>query len=467
MGSLLDQIGNTPLIRLQQVTRDLPPAVEVYVKAEWFNPGGSVKDRPVRQIIEDAEGSGRLTPDRVILDSSSGNAGIAYAMIAAARGYRVHLVVPENVSEERRRILRALGADVQFSNPLEGSDGAILVARELAQAAPERYFFADQYNNPSNVRAHYETTGPEVFAQTGGRVTHFVAGLGTSGTIVGAGRRLRELRPGVAIVAVEPDGGVHGIEGLKHMATAIVPGIYDPAVHDQKVSVRTESAYAMARRLADEEGLLVGQSTGAAVVGALAVAHAVQEGVIVALGPDSGDRYLSTRMWEAAEPGDDGFVTVETRVATPSPPVISFRRRFCYIRRVETVVLAREHLAAVLAQAREEAPLECCGLLLGRGRQVERVVRGTNIDRSPVTYNMDPQELYQAHREMEAEGLDLVAIYHSHPRTRAYPSSTDIAKATYPDAGYVIVSLLDPDLPEVRAFRIVDGRVSEGIVIVA
>jgi len=440
--------------------------VEVYLKAEWFNPGGSVKDRPVRRIIEDAEADGRLTPGRVILDSSSGNAGIAYAMIAAAKGYRVRLVVPENVSEERKRILRAFGAQVEYSNPLEGSDGAIVAAREIAAAAPGRYFFADQYNNPSNVRAHYETTGPEVFAQTQGRITHFVAGLGTSGTLVGAGRRLRELRPGVEIVAVEPDSGLHGIEGLKHMATAIVPGIYDPTVHDHKVAVRTEAAYAMARRLAAEEGLLVGQSTGAAVVGALAVAYTLAEGVVVAIGPDGGDRYLSTRMWDArapAEAGDGGYVTVETAWRVPA---VSFRRRFCYIRRGDAVVLAREHLAAVLAQAREEAPNECCGLWLGRQGRVERVFRGTNVDHSPVTYNMDPQELFRAHREMESEGLELIAIYHSHPRTRAYPSSTDIAKATYPDAFYVIVSLQDPAAPEVRAFRITEGQVSEGTVIV-
>jgi cysteine synthase B len=295
--TLLDAIGHTPLLRLTRLTRDLPAAVEVYVKAEWFNPGGSVKDRPVRQIILDAERDGRLTADRIILDSTSGNAGIAYAMIGAARGYRVHLVVPGNVSEERRRILAAYGARVQYSDPLEGSDGALVVARRIYEADPDRYFYGDQYNNPSNPRAHYETTGPEVFAQTGGRITHFVAGLGTSGTVVGAGRRLREMRPGVQVVAVEPDSPLHGIEGLKHMASAIVPGIYDPAVHDRTIAVRTEVAYAMARRLAREEGLLVGQSAGAAVAAALEVARDLREGVIVAVAPDGGDRYLSTALW--------------------------------------------------------------------------------------------------------------------------------------------------------------------------
>ena len=295
--SLIDAIGNTPLLRLTGVTRDLPRHVEMYVKAEWFNPGGSVKDRPVRQIILDAERDRRLGPDRTILDSSSGNAGIAYAMIGAARGYRVHLVVPGNVSEERKHILRAYGAEVEYSDPLEGADGAILVARRLAEHGGNRYFYADQYNNPSNPRAHYETTAPEIFAQTEGRVTHVVAGLGTSGTIVGAGRRLRELVRSVQIVAVEPESALHGIEGLKHMASAIVPGIYDPSVHQRKISVRTETAYAVARRLAREEGLLVGQSSGAAVAGALEVAAELKEGVIVVVCPDGGDRYLSTALW--------------------------------------------------------------------------------------------------------------------------------------------------------------------------
>ncbi len=295
--SLLEAIGNTPLLPLSRRIGTWPHGVEIFLKAEWFNPGGSVKDRPVRQIILDAERDGRLTPARTILDSSSGNAGIAYAMIGAARGYRVHLVVPGNVSEERKHILRAFGAEVEYSDPLEGSDGAILVARRRAEDGRGRVFYGDQYNNPSNPRAHYDTTAPEVFAQTDGRITHFVAGLGTSGTIVGAGRRLKELAPRVQIVAVEPDSPLHGIEGLKHMASAIVPGIYDPAVHERKISVRTEVAYAMARRLAREEGLLVGQSGGAAVAVALDVARELHEGVIVAIGPDAGDRYLSTALW--------------------------------------------------------------------------------------------------------------------------------------------------------------------------
>jgi S-sulfo-L-cysteine synthase (O-acetyl-L-serine-dependent) len=299
LGSLLEAIGNTPLLPLSRRIGTWPAGVEIYLKAEWFNPGGSVKDRSVRQIVLDAERAGRLTPERIILDSSSGNAGIAYAMIGAARGYRVHLVVPANISAERRDILQAYGAEVEYSDALEGSDGAILVARRRALDAPERYFYADQYNNPSNPRAHYETTGLEIFAQTSGRVTHFVAGLGTSGTIVGAGRRLRELRASVQIVAVEPEGAIHGLEGLKHMATAIVPSIYDPSVHHRKIAIRTDVAYEMTRRLAREAGLLVGPSSGAAVAAALEVAADLRGGVIVVLCPDGGDRYLSTAVWRA------------------------------------------------------------------------------------------------------------------------------------------------------------------------
>ncbi len=294
---LLQRIGNTPLLRLRRVTRGLPEGVEVCVKAEWFNPGGSVKDRPVLRMIEDAERAGLLTPDKVLLDSTSGNAGIAYAMIGAAKGYRVKLVMPANASEERKRMIRAYGAELVFSDPLEGSDGAILLARRIQEEDPDRYFKPDQYNNPSNWKAHYDTTGPEILAQTEGRITHFVGTLGTTGTVVGVGRRLREFNPEVEVVAVEPDSPLHGIEGLKHIASSIRPGIYDPSVHHRKVGVSTEAAYAMARRLAREEGMFVGASTGAAVWAALQVARELREGLVVALAPDGGDRYLSTALW--------------------------------------------------------------------------------------------------------------------------------------------------------------------------
>jgi len=298
--SLLERIGRTPLVRLGRVIRGVAAAVEVYLKAEWLNPGGSVKDRPVLRMLTDAEGDGRLTPGKTILDSTSGNAGIAYAMIGAIKGYPVHLVMPASASEERRRIVAAYGARVTLSDPLEGSDGAILLAREVYESDPGRYFKPDQYNNPSNWRAHYDTTGAEILEQTRGRVTHFVAGLGTTGTLVGAGRQLHDADPRIRVVAVEPDVSLHGLEGLKHIASSIVPGIYDPAVHDRKLSVSTEDGYAMARRLAREEGCFVGESAGAAVVGALRVAHELSTGVVVVIAPDGGDRYLSTPLWRSA-----------------------------------------------------------------------------------------------------------------------------------------------------------------------
>lgn len=295
--SLLDQIGHTPLLRLRRVTRGLSQYVEVYVKAEWFNPGGSVKDRPVLRMITDAERDGRLVPGKTILDSTSGNAGIAYAMIGAVKGYPVELVMPASASEERKRIIAAYGARVIYSDPLEGSDGAILLAQEILERNPDRYFKPDQYNNPSNWKAHYDTTGPEILEQTGGRVTHFVAGLGTTGTLVGTGRRLHEANPRIQVIAVEPDAPLHGLEGLKHIPSSIVPGIYDPSVHDHKVAVSTEAGYSMARRLAREEGLLVGESAGAAVDAALRIARDLREGVVVVIAPDGGDRYLSTPLW--------------------------------------------------------------------------------------------------------------------------------------------------------------------------
>jgi cysteine synthase B len=293
---LLAQIGGTPLLPVARL-RGLPAGVRILAKAEWFNPGGSVKDRPVLRMVEDAERDGRLAADRVLLDSSSGNAGIAYAMIGAAKGYGVELIIPENVSEERKRIIRAFGATVTYSDPLEGSDGAIRAAHARFAAAPARYVLLDQYNNPSNWRAHYDTTGAEIITQSGGTITHFVAGLGTSGTIVGAGRRLREWNPAVQIIAVEPHGPLHGLEGLKHMASSIVPGIYDASVHHRVIPVQTEAAYAMTRRLAREEGWLVGPSAGAAMVAALQLAGEIRAGVIAVVLPDGGDRYLSTRIF--------------------------------------------------------------------------------------------------------------------------------------------------------------------------
>lgn len=297
MAEIIERIGNTPLLRLKR-PRDSTPRVEVWGKAEWFNPGGSVKDRAALYIITDALKRGLLTPEKALLDATSGNTGIAYAMIGAAQGICVVLTMPANVSQERKKILTAYGAKIILTDPLEGSDGAIMKARELASRYPDNYYYADQYNNDANWCAHYETTAPEIWEQTQGRITHLVAGIGTTGTIMGTGRRLKQIKPSVQVVAVEPADELQVIEGLKHMATAIVPGIYDASFPDHKISVSAEDAYLAAREVAHSEGLFVGLSAGAAIHAARQIACEVEEGVIVAILPDGGERYLSTALWE-------------------------------------------------------------------------------------------------------------------------------------------------------------------------
>jgi cysteine synthase B len=298
--SLLDQIGGTPLLRLDRIAGDLP-GIELYGKAEYFNPGGSVKDRAALNMILDGERSGRMRPDRIILDATSGNTGIAYAMIGAARGYRVRLCLPRSASEERKRMLRAYGAEMILTDPAEGSDGAIRRVREIYEADPDIYFYPDQYSNPANWKAHFETTGVEIIEQTRGRVTHFVTSMGTSGTFMGVSRRLKRDVPGVECISAQPSSGFHGLEGLKHMPTAIVPAIYDPELADDNVWVETEDAYAMVRRMAREEGILVGISSGANLVAARAVARRVaergEEAVIVTMLCDNADKYLSEPFW--------------------------------------------------------------------------------------------------------------------------------------------------------------------------
>jgi cysteine synthase B len=295
--SLLAEIGNTPLLPLRR-PRDASPRVELWGKAEWFNPGGSVKDRAALYIVEDAQRRGLVTPDKALLDATSGNTGIAYAMIGAAKRICVVLTMPENVSEERKKILTAYGAKIILTDPLEGSDGAIIKARELAALFPDDYYYADQYNNDANWCAHYETTAPEIWQQTQGRVTHLVAGIGTTGTIMGTGKRLKQLKPSVQVVAVEPADELQIIEGLKHMATAIVPGIYETGFPDRKITVQAEEAFAIARAAARDEGLFVGLSAGAAIFAARQVAREIDEGVVVAILPDGGERYLSTPLWK-------------------------------------------------------------------------------------------------------------------------------------------------------------------------
>jgi len=299
--SLVERIGNTPLLRLDAVTRDLP-GVTLLGKAEWYNPGGSVKDRAAGNIVTEARRRGQLGPGKILLDATSGNTGIAYAMLGAAEGFPVTLCMPENVSRERKQILQGYGANIIYTDPADGSDGAIRMARQLAAAHPDQYFYADQYSNDANWKAHYCTTANEIWQQTQGRITHFVAMLGTSGTFVGTTRRLKELNPSIQCISLQPDSSFHGIEGAKHMASAIVPKIYDANLADQNIEIATEDAYAMARQLSRTAGLLVGVSAAAAVVGSLKVARSLslqrdEEGVIVTILCDAGDKYLSERFW--------------------------------------------------------------------------------------------------------------------------------------------------------------------------
>ena len=291
-------VGNTPLIRLRSLIRDLPENVEVYAKAEHMNPGGSVKDRAALAMIVAGEQSGELTKDKILLDATSGNTGIAYAMIASARGYRVTLALPKNASEARKRILRLYGAEIIETDPMSGTDGAQRVARNLFESHPGQYFYPDQYNNEANWKAHFATTAPEIWRQTAGRVTHFVAGLGTTGTFVGTSRKLKEFNPGVKAISFQPESPIHGLEGMKHLATAIVPGIYDANLADESFTVTTEDAQAMTRRLAREEGLFVGPSSGANVFAAIEVArNLTSNSVVVTILCDDGGKYVNEDFW--------------------------------------------------------------------------------------------------------------------------------------------------------------------------
>jgi len=299
--SLIERIGNTPLLRLDALTRELP-GVALLGKAEWYNPGGSVKDRAAANIVAEARRTGKLPPGKMLLDATSGNTGIAYAMLGAAEGFPVTLCMPENVSRERKQILQGYGANIIYTDPADGSDGAIRMARQLASSHPDQYFYADQYSNDANWKAHYLGTANEIWQQTQGRVTHFVSMLGTSGTFVGTTRRLKELNPSLQCISLQPDSSFHGIEGAKHMASAIVPRIYDSSLADQNLEIATEDAYAMARQLSRGAGLLVGISAAAAVVGSMKIAKDLQlrrgqEAVIVTILCDSGEKYLSERFW--------------------------------------------------------------------------------------------------------------------------------------------------------------------------
>lgn len=292
INSILDRIGNTPLVKINEVTRHLPPKVEIYAKLEYFNPGGSVKDRAAYRMIQDGIQNGKLTKDKIIMDPTSGNTGVAYAMVGAVLGYKVQLVMPENASQQRKDIARSFGADIVFSSPFEGSDGAIRLAHKLYQDNPGKYFMPNQYANPMNPQAHYESTGVEIYEQTGRRVTHFVATLGTSGTVMGTTRRLKDYNKNIVCIGAQPADALHGLEGLKHMPSSIVPAIYKEETLDEVYWIKTEPSYDMVERLGREEGILVGYSSGAAMVAALQLAATLTEGVIVTIFCDHGDRYF-------------------------------------------------------------------------------------------------------------------------------------------------------------------------------
>jgi cysteine synthase B len=419
-----DVIGNTPLVRLHRF--ETKPGVELHAKLESRNPGGSVKDRAALGIILEAERSGALHRGRILLDATSGNTGISYAMIGASRGYRVRLCVPANVTPERKRILQAYGAELILTNSAESSDGAIREARRLYAEQPDRYFYADQYGNPANWRAHYQTTAVEIFEQTEGRVTHFVAGLGTSGTFIGTGRRLRELLPSIRLVSVQPESPLHGLEGLKHMASAIVPTIYDPGLADADERVSTEEAYALVRRLAREEGILAGPSAGAALSASLRVARSIDRGVIVTVFPDGGDRYLSAPFWDEPD---------------------------------HAVEIAGAALERIRAHAAAAYPEECCGALIGAGG---RVVHAVPLDNeSPDTrarrFLVGPVEYRIAEaRAKEADG-ELLGFYHSHPDHPAVPSGFDLEHA-WPNFSYVIVSARREGPGDTRSWRLREDR---------
>ena len=441
--TLAAAIGRTPLVRLRRF--EPRAGVEIYAKLESRNPGGSVKDRAALRIIQDAEQAGLLRHGRTLLDATSGNTGIAYAMLGAARGYRVRLCVPANVTAERKRLLAAYGAELIFTDAMEGSDGAIREARRLFALEPDRCFYADQYSNAANWRAHYDATGPEIIEQTGGRLTHFVAGLGTSGTFVGTARRLREWQRDVTLVSFQPESPFHGLEGLKHMATAIVPSIYDPALADRDLPVSTEAAYALARRLARDEGILVGPSSGAALAASLEVASTLQRGVVVTVFPDGGDRYLSEPFWTE----DDRDRRATTRRALQEHAGDGRALR-----------MSRQARAAIAAHAASAYPDECCGALIGPAPDaVTDAVPLTNVEdeNRRRRFLIDARTYRDAEALADSRGQVLVGFYHSHPDHPAEPSPFDLEHA-WPNLSYPIVSVRAGRPNGLRSWRLRPDR---------
>ena len=415
------RIGNTPLVRLEAF--EIKPGVEIHAKLEFYNAGGSVKDRAALAMVEDGERRGRLGPGRVLLDATSGNTGISYAMLGASRGFPVKLCVPANVTRERRLILQSYGADLVLTDPMDGTDGAIQEARRIFASDPDRYFYPDQYSNDANWRAHYETTGVEILEQTAGTITHFVAGLGTSGTFMGTARRLRASGRPIELIAVQPDSPLHGLEGLKHMPTALVPPIFDPSLADRNLTVSTEEAYALTRRLARDAGLFVGPSSGAALAAVLQLSRTIERGVIVTVFPDGGGRYLSEAFWQA--PGATLRLPVEIRAEIQAHGVATY-------------------------------PDECCGVLLGPkdGTVTDfwRLDNNTDLERRR-RFLIGPDDYRRAEARAAERGLDIVGFYHSHPDHPAEPSAFDLAHA-WPNLSYAIVSIRQGSPRELRSWRL-------------
>jgi cysteine synthase B len=436
-------VGRTPLVRLRSF--EVRSGVELYAKLEGHNPGGSVKDRAAAAMIREGERSGALRRDRILLDATSGNTGISYAMIGASRGYRVMLCVPSNVTAERKRLLQIYGAELVFTDPMDGSDGAIREARRRYEREPHRYFYPDQYSNPANWRAHYETTGVELIEQTDGRLTHFVAGLGTGGTFVGTGRRLRDWRSSVQLISVEPESALHGLEGLKHMPSSIVPPIYDPSVADRNEPASTEEAHALVRQLARREGMLVGPSAGAALAVSLRVAEEVDSAVIVMIFPDRGDRYLSEPFWNG---GDE----VKPQVWTGSNTAIDESEA--------TLVLPDDVMASIRQHGAAAYPDECCGAMIGdeSGQVIEALaLSNTTSDERKRRFLIGPDQYRAAEKRASETGRTLLGFYHSHPNHPAVPSAFDLAHA-WPNLRYLILSVRGGRPEEARTWTLREDR---------
>ncbi len=416
-------VGNTPLVRLRAFEQNA--GVSIYAKLESRNPGGSVKDRAALAMILDGEGRGTLTVGRVLLDATSGNTGIAYAMLCAERGYRARLCMPANVTPQRTQLLQAYGAEVVLTDPMDGSDGAIREARRLHAKNPHAYFYPDQYNNDANWRAHYQTTAVEIIEQMAGTVSHFVAGLGTSGTFVGVGRRLREWRSSVRLISAQPDSPLHAIEGWKHMDSAIVPGIYDPSLADEHLRVSTEDAHVLTQRLARECGILAGPSSGAALAACLHVASTLRAGVIVTVFPDGGDHYLSEGFWQ-----------------------------------VPSLWLPPAAADAIRRHGIATYPDECCGALLGprpgvvtEALPLDNVAAGERRRR----FLVSADDYRQAEARADDRGAELIGFYHSHPDHPAVPSPFDLDHA-WPNLSYAIVSVRAGEGRELRSWRLRPDR---------